>query len=111
MRRPIHNSFGNDSTPMEPLPVRGTGLNNGAVGERRGGNPRTDAERAERHKEVIEDSSEMGEFVEMELDGMTHFRRKGFEDVEIPSVQKTSRLLTSQEQHWGKNKEKYYLKK
>jgi len=44
------------------LPVRGTGLVTGRAGDRRGGQPRTDAERAVRHAANSGNSS---------VDGMT----------------------------------------
>ena len=81
MKKDFHDPFTNtDST----LPPKGTGLTTDTAGERRGGNPRTEAERKERHKEVMDDSSGKGEFAKVVKDGVASFRRKGYEDVEIP---------------------------
>lgn len=46
------------SEGAEELPPRGTGLENGNAGPRRGGKPRTDEERAERHAEKTEEKEE-----------------------------------------------------
>lgn len=43
-------SVENESVPTAILPERGTGLKNGNAGERRGGIPRTEKEREERHE-------------------------------------------------------------
>lgn len=39
------------------LPPKGTGLENGTAGERRGGTPRTEEERAMRHKEKTKEDA------------------------------------------------------
>ena len=83
MKKDFHDPFSETNTDST-MPLKGTGLTTGTTGERRGGNPRTEAERKERHKEVMDDSSSKGEFVKVVKDGVTSFRRKGYEDAEIP---------------------------
>lgn len=52
----------NYTDPFSPnvdstLPLRGTGLESGTAGERRGGTPRTEEEREERHIEKAKEQS------------------------------------------------------
>ena len=84
MKKEFHDPFSETKTDST-LPPRGTGLTTNTAGERRGGNPRTETERKERHKEVMDDSSSKGEFVKVVKDGVTSFRRKGYEDAEMPA--------------------------
>lgn len=72
-----------DVTP-EATPPKGTGLSAGTAGERRAGNQRTESERVDRHKEVMDDSSENGVFIKTVTDGRIRFTRRGYENVEIP---------------------------
>lgn len=68
------------ASPTEtPLPERGTGLETGAAGERRGGNQRSEQEREVRHREIVDDSTNSGEFVRTVENGMVVMRKKGFE--------------------------------
>lgn len=83
MKKRSENPFGDSE-----LPPRGTGLETGTAGERRAGNPRTDVERVERHKEVMNDSTGVSEYIMMETDGAVHFRKKGYESAVIPAVEK-----------------------
>ena len=100
MRRAIHDSFaGNPAavTPAPALPERGTGLETGSAGERRGGNPRTDAEREQRHF----DQSDVDEVLRTQKE---QFQRELKRDAHTaPS--------NSKEEHWNKHKDVYYLKK
>ena len=104
MRRPLHNSFGNDSNPVEQtasLPERGTGLETGDVGERRGDNPRTDEERAERHENKLPKG-----LVRTEQDGFIHIHQEGGG---LPDF--ANKKVSKMQQHWNDNKEAYYLKR
>ena len=90
MKKDFHDPFDSSDTHTDStLPPKGTGLATGTAGERRGGNPRTEPERKERHKEVMDDSTTKGEFVKLVKDGATSYRRKGYEDAEIPPSEKS----------------------
>lgn len=105
MKKRSDNPFGDSE-----LPSRSTGLETGTVSERRAGNPRSDKERIERHKEVMDDSSESGEFIVMENEGVVHFRRKGFEGAIIPPVEKKISSPTSLKDTWAEHRVKKRIK-
>lgn len=112
MGKVITNPFGNDSTSnpsvqneSAPLPERGTGLKTGAAGERRGGQPRTEEERRERHDAILDDHSDNSEFIKTEEDGKVIFTRKGYENETIPSP--INRKPKSIKQQWAE----HYAKK
>ena len=85
MKKEFHDPFDSSDTHIDStLPPKGTGLTTGTAGERGGGTPRTEVERKERHKEVMDNSSAKGEFTKVVKDGVASFRRKGYENAEIP---------------------------
>ena len=100
MRRTIHNSFADNPAAVIPapaLPERGTGLKTDSAGERRGGNPRTDAEREERH------------FDQTDVDNLLRTQKEQFQG-ELNRGAHTA-PSNSKEEHWNKHKDIYYLKK
>lgn len=132
MKKRVDNPFGNDSTPnpgveneAAPLPERGTGLETGTAGERRGGNPRTEDERIKRHSRVVsatipqtEGSAVLPDNLERIFkDGVTHVWHK---DKDLPDISKMPEYkpkpvnkpkINSMKESWEKNKDVYYLKK
>ena len=101
MRRTIHDSFADNPAAVIPapaLPERGTGLETGSAGERRGGNPRTDAERAARH------------FDQSDVDKLLRTQKEQFQG-EVKRGASTAAPSNSKEEHWNKHKDVYYLKK
>ena len=88
MSRKRVDPFSNDSTP-KATPSKGTGLSTGTAGERRAGNPRTESERATRH-EVMDDSSNSGEYVKTIIGKKAIFIRKGYKIEDIPPPESRS---------------------
>ena len=102
MRRQIHNSFADADNPAAvapapTLPERGTGLETGSASERRGGNPRTDAEREERH------------FGQSDVDKLLKAQKEQFQRERDRDVHTAP--SNSKKDHWNKHKDVYYLKK
>ena len=101
MRRTIHDSFADNpaaAVTLQVLPERGTGLETGSAGERRGGNPRTDAEREVRH------------FEQSDVDKLLRTQKEQFQR-EVKRGVPTAAPSNSKEEHWNKHKDVYYLKK
>ena len=100
MRRKIHNSFGDNPAAVtsQALPERGTGLETGAAGERRGGIQRTDEERAARH------------FDQTDVDKLLKTQKEQFQG-ELNRGAHVAPPSNSKEDHWNKHKDVYYLKK
>ena len=98
------------------LPPRGTGLKTGTTDEKKGGHPRSDEDRMERHKimgEVKDDSVSMGssKFVKVERNGRIEYRREGYEDAEFPAPESQEPLKKTKKQLRDERRAKQTAKK